>query len=864
MIEDRAAMIRASLGLLNPLRFNSRPFRPSTLPIHESSRHKDGTESEKYCQSDGESSGEYEYSYPSSPESGSARSSFDSHPSDQPMIRKKPPAVSYRYAYYRMPRKIVNRMCFVLIITLVIFIGFLARMSYLSSKNLQRHGEQRPSPPKQWESFDFLTRYYGGIRTILPLSENTPEYPREEDEQPHSNATAHRSTTRSEFVSKVFQAYPDYKSESYLSEYLPVQECFLDTKSIIRIPPLQYYEGRPRGFPDNIMGAYELLGVPNDICFDRYGRLGPYGHGYGVRLGGLGSGLSGDSEGSEAIWHDIPHADYRSVDWSAAQGRCYDANAARFLSESPFSLSAVTLSLNAVLDGEETSLETRSNVTEIIPPEMQSVDHGSETFSTKTGGSKKLSRTAVVVRTWDSYEYHEEDILYLRSLISELSLGSGAEYDVHLLVQVKDEAVPVWADADAHENHLRKSVPEEFWGMATLWSETQMRMLYQGLFSHDTFPKGPELRVHGVYRGLMQAFQYFAHNHPEYEFFWHLEMDFRSTGHYYDLFSKFDSWSKEQPRKGLWERNSRFYVPLAHGSWEDFKQMVRVQTESGTDSPNNIWSSLDAVKKASKGPTADKSIWGPERADDPNDWFEISDDPVPPTTYAKDKYEWGVGEDADLITLNPIFDPDGTTWGLAKDITGYNNTSGLPPRRAAIITTSRMSKRLLNTMHRETAFARHHAFSEMWAPTTALHHGYKAVYIPHPVYIDRDWPTAYLAATMNGGRNGASGGARTSVFGEREHNLLGTTFYYNAGFAGNLWRRWLGLKVDNEGGEIFETQYREEDFEKLGKTGVPGMRGGEGRMCLPPMVLHPVKGVELPVESIHLEDIDVMESDPSA
>jgi hypothetical protein len=853
-------MMRASLGLLNPLKLKARPFRPSALPIHESSKYSDRSDSEKHGHSDRESSGEYEYSYLSSPDSSSARSSFDSHPSDQPMIRKKPPAVSYRYAYYRMPRKIVNRMCFLLIITLVIFIGFLARMSYLSSSNLQRHGDQRPAPPKQWESFEFLTRYYGGVRTIVPLSVNEPEYPQEEDGQPRSNKTVSHKTTRSVPASHAFQAYPDYKSDSYLSEYLPVKECFLDAKSTIRIPSLRYYDGRPSGFPNNVMGTYDLLHLPENICFDRYGRFGPYGHGYGVRLGGLGSGLSGDSEGAEAVWQDIPHADYRNIDWSAAQGRCYDANAARFISESPFSLSIAHVTGTR----EGNGLETRGDSVEMGSPANQTADQSSELFSTSRAGNKKLRRTAVIVRTWDSYEYREDDILYIRSLIAELSLGSGGEYDVHLLVQVKDEAVPVWADPDAYDEHLQRSVPEEFWGMATLWSETQMQMLYQGLFVHDTFPKGPDLRVHGVYRGLMQAFQYFAHNHPEYEFFWHLEMDFRSTHHYYDLFSKFGSWSKEQPRKGLWERNGRYYVPSVHGSWEDFKQMVRVQTESGTDSPNNIWSSLNAVKQASKGPTADKSIWGPERPDDPNDWFETSDDPVPPTIYAKDKYEWGVGEDADLITLNPIFDPDGTTWGLAKDITGYNTSSSLPPRRAAIITTSRMSKRLLNTMHRETAFARHHAFSEMWAPTTALHHGYKAVYIPHPVYIDREWPLAYLAATMNGGRNGATGGARTSIFGEREHNLLGTTFYYNAGFPGNLWKRWLGLKVDNEGGEIFETQYREEGFEKLGKTGVPGMRGGEGRMCLPPMVLHPVKDVELPVESIHLEDIDVEETDPTA
>lgn len=778
------------------------------------------------------------------------------------MIRRKPPAVSYRYEYYRMPRKIVNHLCFLLIFTLIIFVGALVRMGYTSSNNLERYGEQRPPSPKQWESFEFLTRYYGGIRTLVPFSENKPEYPREEDELPPSNETVRHAMMSRDFpFSKSLKPYPDYTSEAYLKEYAPMQKCFLDAKATIQIPSLQYYEGRPSGFPDNILGDYDLLDLPEDICFERYGRLGPYGHGYGVRLGGLGSGYNGDTEGSEAVWQDVPQADYRNIDWRSVQGRCYDANVARFKSESPFSALADPLAIDTGLEAENITFEARGT-----PSQSHSAtNESSSTPPENNTRVKKLHRTAVVVRTWDSYEYREEDILYLRALIAELSLGSGGEYDVHILVQLKDEAVPVWVDEEAYQEHIQKSLPQEFWGLATLWSETQMEMLYKGLSKDDRFPRGPDLPVHGSYRGLMLAFQYFAHNHPEYEFFWHLEMDFRSTGHFYELFSKMASWSQKQPRKGLWERNSRFYVPSVHGSWEDFKQMVRVQTESGTDSPNNIWSGLDAARKGAKVITADKPIWGPERPDDPNDWFETDNDPIPRTSYAKDKYEWGVGEEADLITLNPIFDPDGTTWLLAKDITGYNTSVSYPPRRAVIITTSRMSKRLLTTMHRETAFASHHAFSEMWPATTALHHGYKAVYVPHPMFVDREWPTQYLAATLNGGRNGATGGARTSVFGEREHNLLGTTFYYNAGFAGNLWRRWLGLKVDNEGGEVFETQFRDKDWEELGKTGVPGMRGGEGRMCLPPMVLHPVKGVELPVESRRLEDVEEWgESDPSA
>ena len=47
------------------------------------------------------------------------------------------------------------------------------------------------------------------------------------------------------------------------------------------------------------------------------------------------------------------------------------------------------------------------------------------------------------------------------------------------------------------------------------------------------------------------------------------------------------------------------------------------------------------------------------------------------------------------------------------------------------------------------------------------------------------------------------------------------------------WKRWLGLNVDGNGGAEEERK-----------------EGGEGRMCLPPMLVHPVKGVGLPVEEV--------------
>ena len=730
--------------------------------------------------------------------------------------------------------------------TIIIFMLSLIRLSIVSSREVElgKHREGKPTPPPPWESFEFLTRYYGGIRTLTPAAENKPEYPTLDDEPVLANRTQEENGIRNIPTSKPFLAYQNHTSKSYLAEYAPVHECFLDAESTIRVPSLRYYEGRPSGFPENVIGSYELLGLSEDICFERYGRLGPYGYGYGLRNGGTGAGKNGDMEGSEAVWSQksgTKQVDYRTVNWADAQKRCYQANVDRFVHKTPVTELPKTFSV--IEDG----LQKR-----------EAVASGSTVSNLTTVAKKLLSRTAVVIRVWDDFNYREEDIMHLRAMISELSLGSGGEYDVHLLVQVKDEAKhPIWADEATYQMHLKESVPEEFHGIATLWSVTQMLMLYQGIF--DNYARGPDLPAHGSYRGLQMAMQHFAQKHAEYDFFWHWEIDIRYTGHYYNLFSQIDSWTKVQPRKGLWERSARFYVPSVHGSWEDFKQMVRVQTEMGTDDPNDMWVGLKGAKKQTTRPRTDKPIWGPERPQDEADWFEIENDPIAPTGYEKDKYVWGVGEEADLITFNPLFDPEGTTWFLAKDITGYNASEKLPPRRAAIVTSARMSRRLLNTMHRETAFKNHHAFSEMWGPTTALHHGYKAVYVPHPMYVDREWPTEYLTSILNAGRNGASGGARTSVFGEREHNLLGVTWYYNAGFAPNLWKRWLGLKVNNEGGEEFELTV---DEGRSGK-GVNNMRGGEGRMCLPPMLIHPVKEVELPIEG-QAEEQEIPESDPSA
>ncbi|RDA95955.1 hypothetical protein CP533_5818 [Ophiocordyceps camponoti-saundersi (nom. inval.)] len=762
------------------------------------------------------------------------------------LLAKRRPVLSPRKAGfypYRLPARISRYVFLGILSILVLMILSLIRASQVENwKVLHGKISLAPAPPPVWEQFPFLERYYGGLRQLKPFNESEPEYPRPAELRAAQSSRG-RITARADAPSsKSWQHYPGRSTEA------GVQDCFIDAGGKIRPPPLRYYDGRPHGFPDHVAGSYDLLKLPQDICFERFGRLGPYGLGYSANAGGLGTSELGDKEGSEAVWEKTDRVDFRHVDWAKVQRQCFSANADRF-----HDLPTVTPTPHGFYVGASRSSSLKLRDTN------GTGSHTNVPRSDKTGGGiKKQGRTAVVVRCWDEYLFREDDIANMRAMINELSLASGGRYDVHLLVQVKNDAHnPIWADHEAYEKRIRESVPKEFHGLVTLWTETQMLSLYQGIY--DLWTRGPGLPVHGVYRGLSMAMQYFAYQHPEYDYFWQWEMDIRYTGHYHDLLSKIEDWAKEQPRKGLWERNSRFYFPSVHGSWNDFTQMTRVQTEMSASMSDKDKLSNKMVNKRSGKP-----VWGPLRPSDANDWFETEDDVMPETDNDDDRYQWGVGEEADYISLNPLFDPEGTTWLLKDDITGFNGSRPLPPRRASIITTARMSRRLLMAMHRTTAYKKQFAFPEMWPATVALHHGFKSVFAPHPMYVDRKWPVKYMAGVYNGGRDGTSGGARTSIFGEREHNMHGITWFYNSGFAPNLYRRWLGLTVNNDGGPEFETTA---DPSKKGGS-VGGMPGGEGRMCLPPMLLHPVKDVEQPVEA-PIVDAATLEgempiSDPSA
>lgn len=561
------------------------------------------------------------------------------------------------------------------------------------------------------------------------------------------------------------------------------------------------YKGVPVGFPPPDVGSYEAVGLDGDVCFDRFSRLRPYGMGaQGV------ADLSSDSATRDRGYMS-------RVNWGELQNKCLDQNGRRYKSgrapemrpgtEMPV-LSAADL---AWFEGKKAA-ERNSKGTR-APARTSS-----------------QSRTAILVRTWDNYEYQENDLHAIRSLITEASLLSGGEYQVFLFINVKrsddrDSEVPIWDNDDAYQYILEK-IPEEFRNIAILWNEDVCRQWYA--------PVGE----HSVYFQQFMPVQWFSKTHPEFDYIWNWEMDARYIGQHYHFLEQIRSFSRKQPRKYLWERNSRYYFPQAHGSYENF---TRATNEIAENSPHI------------------HAVWGPQ----PWTPEQIPLGPEPPRSEAKDDFEWGVGEEADFVTLLPMWDPRETWWAYHDKLWGYSNEHATSqdrqfprvPRRVFINTLVRFSAQLLHAMHLENLAGRSMA-SEMWPGSVALQHGFKAVYAPHPIWMSHQWPKDYLDLVFNAegwgagslpgggiddgrgvgydsereargqkqigvgpngeGRLGRWAQERDSPYNpDREHNFAGWSWYFWSDFPKVLYWRWLGWKArfqivtidgafDNDGG----------------------------------------------------------------
>ncbi|CAK7197584.1 hypothetical protein SEUCBS139899_000232 [Sporothrix eucalyptigena] len=559
--------------------------------------------------------------------------------------------------------------------------------------------------------------------------------------------------------------YPNYNSWSWRrsgkSRHVPCKGP-LDRA----VEDVSAFAGLPSGFPAPSMGSYKLFDIDQNLCYERDTRLGIYALLEGTR---------------------------DKIDWGDVQLECLDLNQARFDLIGP--ANDLVKTVYGPLDEEinkkrlDGTKPQDRRLRRSLPLQSRGETADSE-GSRQTKTKVTESRTAILLRSYTGKKYTENDRYIIRALVSELNLQTGGEYQVFLLVHVKEPDVDLWNN-QTYERYLEESVPKEFVGMTLLWNDD---------FVQDTYPRLERSHEANVHNAQWLSVQKFMQEFREFSHVWNWEMDARITGHAYDMLEKLSRFAKNQPRRGLWERSERYYIPEYHGDYDTtFRQSVEVMSKKS-------------------------AVWGPPK-DTP---FINPIGPRPPTSSPVDDkhYKWGVGEEADLITLSPLFDPKDSGWVLGDQVWSYNDdnhTSDSLPRRGAIVTQCRLSRRLLDIMHVENLRG-NHVGSEMAPGTVALLHGLKAVYAPMPIFMDRPWEPERLARWFNNGpRGGSSGGPDSAMGWGREGRFRGTTWYYRADPPQRMYSNWVGYEDNGLGGLEWEMAH--------------------GRPCLPAMFLHPVKDV---------------------
>ena len=522
------------------------------------------------------------------------------------------------------------------------------------------------------------------------------------------------------------------------------------------------FSGHPLAFEKHSIGSYVPLGIDSNLCFERESRLGAYGY---VEDGT--TVLPKHKRSPKSL-------DWNTVNWGQLQNHCVEKNANRYteLEKMPLIDDKSVRNSSDPIErtvGPSNSTSVSRRIRNVVPQalngtvtdETEAKNLNLHGVAQNTVGAR--SRTALLLRSYSGKNYTENDKQNIRSLVTELSLRSGGEYQVYLLVQIKESDIPLeTTDATEYRKIIETMVPKEFWDMVIIWTDAMMR---------EWYPKVPK-DINNVHQSQWLSVQKFAQEHPEFEYYWNWELDTRYTGHHYNLLERLAEFASKQPMKGLWERNERFYIPSLHGDYYDSKFRTVVESVSGSDT---IWG---APPVANVTPVGLKP---------------------PVSSYEDDNYKWGVGEEADLVTLSPIFNPINTSWPGRNDVWGYAGVEQTP-RRATIGTQSRISKNLLNIMHNETKKG-NHLSSEMAPQTVALLHGLKAVYAPIPVFFDRAWDGKKLDKWFNPGPKGVSGNTEESPFSwGREGRFAGSTWYYRAAPPMRLYNNWMGWEDSGVGG----------------------------------------------------------------
>ena len=248
------------------------------------------------------------------------------------------------------------------------------------------------------------------------------------------------------------------------------------------------------------LGTAEVFGgSPERGCIPAAERLGPFGH----------------TSGSNIKYKDHPPWD--SLQWGKLQTECHNYY--------------------------RTDSRPRTQPLKL----QRAPENAEDVFTNREQDLASTGRQAVVLRAWSDYVWSDNQLAWVRNLITELSLDTGGQYQVFILLDVHDHD----ADLERDEIYTRcvASVPAELRDITLPYNERLLRAWF------------PKVGMYTFQHQAYQAVQLFSHSFPEFDYIWQIEMDARFTGNAATLLSTAADWARKQPRKYLWERNARWYIP---------------------------------------------------------------------------------------------------------------------------------------------------------------------------------------------------------------------------------------------------------------------------------------------------------------
>ncbi|PMD30291.1 hypothetical protein L207DRAFT_573723 [Hyaloscypha variabilis F] len=416
----------------------------------------------------------------------------------------------------------------------------------------------------------------------------------------------------------------------------------------------------------------------------------------------------------------------------------------------------------------------------------------------------KKTRQAIVLRGHQRFKWRKNDFLYTRSLIAELSLASGGEYEVILMIQLNGDAHANLTTADFNNDTIveelkQQYVPEEFRDLAVFFNTNVLKDLY------------PETKQWNYVMQAYQPVQWLALSRPQFSHFWTVEQDFRYTGHNYEFFHSIAEWARKQPRENIWERSSQFYIPAVHKTWQNFVEVIKQNTPSA------------------------KAILGPKPPPKTSKYPGFQPTIPLPSPIPQD---WGVGEEADVISLSPIWDLADSGWIYEKY---KHNFPADTPLRVSPPSCDRFSRRVLTLTHEDQVAHGTWVPGEATNPTTALYHGLKAVYAPHPLYFDEKIDHKALYSVFNGAEAGKKFDTTKAHKGlllkpEWKKRWLRFTFSWNNQLAEELYTWFVRHERTSDEGGDEKTKEKRSDRPS-------GEAPHDREPCFPSMALHPVKHV---------------------